>query len=204
MYGVKADDWEDFGKVTRWGIPKDREKGTADQTMMNAKIVEAYLKAHHDAIRKHDPNHLILGDKIQNQRPQPDWIWGIVRKYVDAMPAMLMDRVQLRQVFENLIINAMEAVKDEGRITVEARLIQAPGAPTVPYRQAESRSERLHLEYHASHHPSSGPYSPCMHRPDAETVSFSQIEVTPRRVRFHYVPHSPCLGLPRAGVVTLD
>jgi hypothetical protein len=71
-------------------------------------------------------------------------------------------------------------------------------------RRAESRSERLHLEYHASHHPSSGPYSPCMHRPDAETVSFSRIEVVPGRVRFHYVPHSPCRGLPRAGAVTLD
>jgi hypothetical protein len=42
-------------------------------------------RAHHDAIRKHDPNHLILGDKIQNARPQPDWVWEIVKEYVDVI-----------------------------------------------------------------------------------------------------------------------
>ena len=89
MYGLSVSaeisDWDDFGEVTQWGLPKDSSKGFADQAMMNARIVEAYLKAHHDAIRRHDPNHLILGDKIQNQRPQPDWVWNIVRKYVDVI-----------------------------------------------------------------------------------------------------------------------
>jgi signal transduction histidine kinase len=75
----------------------------------------------------------------------------VVRNYADDMPAMLMDRIQLRQVFENLIINAMEAVQDEGRITVEARLLRAPGAPTVPYDQAESHSKDpwQHFEHFA-------------------------------------------------------
>jgi signal transduction histidine kinase len=65
----------------------------------------------------------------------------VFRQYGDSMPPMLMDRIQLRQVFENLILNAMEAVGEEGRITVEARLLQAPGAVTVPYQQAESSSK---------------------------------------------------------------
>ena len=76
---LSAADWSDFGEVTEWGLPKDPQQGFVDQAMMNAKIIEAYLKAHHDAIRRHDPNHLILGDKIQNQRPQPDWVWRIDR-----------------------------------------------------------------------------------------------------------------------------
>lgn len=85
MYGVKATDWNEFAGVTQWGVPQDTQQGFADQAMMNAQIIEAYLKAYHDAIRKHDPNHLILGDKIQNARPQPDWVWKIVRKYVDVI-----------------------------------------------------------------------------------------------------------------------
>jgi hypothetical protein len=85
MYGVNASDWSDFGEVTQWGLPKNPEQGFTDQAMMNAKIIEAYHRTHHDAIRKHDPNHLILGDKIQNARPQPDWVWNIVKKYVDVI-----------------------------------------------------------------------------------------------------------------------
>ena len=85
MYGLVISDWDEFARVTEWGLPKDPAHGFADQAMMNARIIEAYLKAHHDAIRKHDPNHLILGDKIQNARPQPDWVWEIVKEYVDVI-----------------------------------------------------------------------------------------------------------------------
>ncbi len=85
MYGVKINAWDEFYAVQEYGMPKEEKAGFADQALMNAKIVEAYLKAHHDAIRKHDPHHLILGDKIQNARPQPDWVWEIVKKYVDVI-----------------------------------------------------------------------------------------------------------------------
>ncbi len=69
--------------------------------------------------------------------------------------------------------------------------------------RCEAPTERLHLDFHASHVPSQGPYSPCMHRPDARTVSFSRVRVEPGRVRFDYVPHSPCRGFPEGGGVTL-
>jgi hypothetical protein len=85
MYQLDVSDWTDLREVTQWPLPKDPKQGFADQALMNAKIVEAYLVAHHDALRKHDPNHLIFGDKIQNARPQPDWVWEIVRKYVDVI-----------------------------------------------------------------------------------------------------------------------
>ena len=54
----------------------------------------------------------------------------------------------------------------------------------------------IHRAYHAAHLPERGAFSPCMHRPDAKTVSFSLVTITPDRVRFGYVPHSPCRGLP--------
>lgn len=85
MYGLAVSAWDDFGEVTEWGLPRDSGQGFADQEKMNMRIVEAYLKANHDALRKHDPNHLIFGDKIQNARPQPDWVWKIVKKYVDVI-----------------------------------------------------------------------------------------------------------------------
>jgi hypothetical protein len=53
-----------------------------------------------------------------------------------------------------------------------------------------------HLAYHASHDPAAGPYSVCMHRPDAQTVSFSWVVVDRERVSFRYAPHAPHEGLP--------
>ena len=61
----------------------------------------------------------------------------------------------------------------------------------------------LHLAYHESHLPERGPRSICMHRPEAETVSFSRIEVDAHEVRFHYAPHSPCRGRPAGEPVRL-
>ena len=50
----------------------------------------------------------------------------------------------------------------------------------------------LLFEYHRSHGPARGPYSPCMHRADAETMSFSWIRVTPSGASFFYNPAAPC------------
>ena len=61
-----------------------------------------------------------------------------------------------------------------------------------------------HLAYHESHLPRKGPYSTCMHRPDARTVSFSRIRVDEREASFHYVPHSPCRGRPSGKPVTIQ
>ncbi|MHC4429589.1 MAG: NRDE family protein [Planctomycetota bacterium] len=60
-----------------------------------------------------------------------------------------------------------------------------------------------HLEFHRSHRPSAGPHSPCMHRDEAATVSFSRIDVCLERVCFHYAPNSPCRGLPDGPAVVL-
>lgn len=46
--------------------------------------------------------------------------------------------------------------------------------------------------FHASHASCPGAYSPCMHRHDAETVSFSWIRVRPREIEFFYSPAAPC------------
>jgi hypothetical protein len=47
-------------------------------------------------------------------------------------------------------------------------------------------------ELHASHVPRRGPFSICMHRPDAATVSYSEVVVTERQIRFRYRPGPPC------------
>jgi hypothetical protein len=50
--------------------------------------------------------------------------------------------------------------------------------------------------FHRSHAPARSAYSTCMHRADAETVSFSWIQVSPKETDFFYTPGAPCEKLP--------
>ena len=70
------------------------------------------------------------------------------------------------------------------RIELFARVLDEP------FADADGR----HLAYHVAHRPDRGPFSPCMHRDDAHTVSFSRIRVDGPRIEFAYRGHSPCLG----------
>jgi len=50
--------------------------------------------------------------------------------------------------------------------------------------------------FHRSHAPARSAYSTCMHRADAETVSFSWIQVSREETDFYYTPGAPCEQLP--------
>lgn len=67
------------------------------------------------------------------------------------------------------------------------------------------------LAFHRSHQPMCGAHSPCMHREDAETVSFTWVTVTPLEVNLYYEPGPPCRSLagesrtlPTAGQASLS
>jgi hypothetical protein len=45
---------------------------------------------------------------------------------------------------------------------------------------------------HRSHRPACGPYSICMHREDAVTVSYTEVVVSLRRAVMRYHPETPC------------
>ncbi len=49
------------------------------------------------------------------------------------LPPFLMDREQLRHVFENLFLNALEAMGDEGRLTIDVSSATAPVSAMTPY-----------------------------------------------------------------------
>jgi len=53
---------------------------------------------------------------------------------------------------------------------------------------------------HRSHRPVRGAHSTCVHRADAGTVSYTEVEVEARRVRVGYVAGPPCRGTQPVGV----
>ena len=48
------------------------------------------------------------------------------------------------------------------------------------------------LDFHRSHRPRRGPLSPCMHRPEASTVSLTRIDVSTKQVSMRYADGPPC------------
>lgn len=64
-------------------------------------------------------------------------------------PAFLMDRGQLRQVFENLFLNAMEAIGDEGTLGIDVSTARAPASATTPYRPAGAPEQGPSFESYA-------------------------------------------------------
>ena len=55
-----------------------------------------------------------------------------------------------------------------------------------------TRQRRRFLAFHRSHPPRRGPYSPCMHRDDVQTVSFSWVTVNESGLNLYYSPGPPC------------
>jgi hypothetical protein len=75
---------------------------------------------------------------------------------------------------------------EPGAVRVRRKICQE--AVLEPRRHALAWLRKLH----ASHRPVGGPYSICMHRSDAATVSYTEISVQIKSARISYHPGSPC------------
>lgn len=61
-------------------------------------------------------------------------------------------------------------------------------------REPSATSVEWLRRLHGSHTPVRGPYSTCMHRGDAATVSYTEILVSPGTARVRYRAGAPCCG----------
>ena len=60
---------------------------------------------------------------------------NIIKKYTSTLPPIQIDREQIKQVFLNILLNAIEATPEDGSITVKTRSFMKPGGE--PYIQIE-------------------------------------------------------------------
>lgn len=100
---------------------------------------------------------------------------------------------------------AKRSVLDDGEACMPLTSSSFDAAGAQVHRRMEFRrllaqtgrldSQLLHL-FHASHGNALGPLSACMHREDAETVSFTRITVDALAVRMDYSPAAPCKRAP--------
>jgi len=69
---------------------------------------------------------------------------------------------------------------------------------------ADGSKVEASLAYHRSHCPERGPFSPCMHREDARTVSLTWVRVDRARVQMRYAADAPCRGWPPGPALALE
>jgi hypothetical protein len=62
-------------------------------------------------------------------------------------------------------------------------------------RQKTAGSAGWLRRLHVSHAPEAGPFSICMHRADAATVSYTEVSVSPGKAVLRYYDGAPCRGL---------
>jgi len=85
-YAVSATSWEGLAGEREWGKPRNDARAAQDSLAMLTAIAERWYSAHHELIRQHDPSHLILGDKLNNDIGKiPDWLMRILKRYVDVI-----------------------------------------------------------------------------------------------------------------------
>lgn len=86
-YGIPINSWEDILKM-RFPLRAYvlESNGQRDRAAFMQLVCEQWYKAHRDAIRRYDPNHLILGDRNTGHlHPLPEYALHIMAKYIDVL-----------------------------------------------------------------------------------------------------------------------
>jgi len=105
----------------------------------------------------------------------------LVRRTIDRPPALSTSSYRTEEVVAS-------------RMAVYESVLEAAG---------EGLSPVVLSAFHRSHLPERGPYSVCMHREDAQTVSHAHIQVTAEDVRLSYCDGPPCEN-PLQAAVTIS
>jgi len=87
-YALTASAWNDLASKTDWLSIADAEKAKEDSRAFLHAIIRQWYSVRKDAIRRYDPNHLILGDKLNVNRDSRDMeemseVLRIMKDYVD-------------------------------------------------------------------------------------------------------------------------
>ncbi len=84
-HGADFASWDAAAALTRWPPPRDPVAAARDNEALLAAAASRWYDLHVEAIRRHDPNRLILGDKLHSPPLIPDWLVPIVRRSVDVL-----------------------------------------------------------------------------------------------------------------------
>jgi hypothetical protein len=86
-YDAEFESFDALAAATNWrpDVDPGNDAELRDNAAFLERVVERYYEVTTAAIRRHDPNHLILGDKLNGNTGVPDAIVSIVGSHVDVL-----------------------------------------------------------------------------------------------------------------------
>lgn len=111
---------------------------------------------------------------------------------------LLLDVLSPATIFEWNGVQLEIEANAESRVPLSSSSAVEPGIAAERSSQFLTITQDITVDhsvldrFHRSHQPERGPYSVCMHREWARTVSLSKVSVMKDEVRFCYEPGSPC------------
>jgi hypothetical protein len=84
-HGASFKTWEQAAELKDWPRPADPEQATRDSADLIREACERWYELHVRLVRKHDPRHLLLGDKLHSPHRLPDWFLPILKRSVDVL-----------------------------------------------------------------------------------------------------------------------
>jgi hypothetical protein len=80
-YGIS---WDRLARLTLWFKPADAPRAQADMLAFLPILADQWYGLHREIILRHDPNHLLFGDK-NFVHAHYDWLLPVLKKHVDAI-----------------------------------------------------------------------------------------------------------------------
>ncbi len=84
-YAIDDDTWQAIAGRTDWPDPPATDRTRGDGQALLQTVVERWYALHAETIGRHDPRHLLLGDKLHSPHRLPEWFPDILARWVDVV-----------------------------------------------------------------------------------------------------------------------
>lgn len=98
-YGTQFDSFDALQTAEKWRLHTDLSNGneTRDNIEFLQKVVTKYYQTTRDAIRRYDPNHLFVGDKINANTDALDTLLPITSQFTDIVFYQMYARYEVQK-----------------------------------------------------------------------------------------------------------
>jgi hypothetical protein len=125
VYQTQFNAWEDLSKATHWrdNLDPQSEDERRDNAHFLELCVDQYYKTAKLAFKRHNPNHLFLGDKLNGNSDGLDAVIKITSRYTDLINF---------QYYDSLENQAISMQRWSETVSIEQPLLNGDSAFTVP------------------------------------------------------------------------
>ncbi|MEM7477878.1 MAG: hypothetical protein AAF483_23070 [Planctomycetota bacterium] len=98
-YGTKFATFAELASAVNWRPDTDLSNAneTRDNVVFLQRVVDKYYSTARDAIRRYDPNHMFIGDKLNGNTDTMDTVLPITSKYTDVVMYQMYARYEVQQ-----------------------------------------------------------------------------------------------------------